>query len=59
MGRKALGQNLVFKFSFFLSFCLCWLFVSAFSSYREGGYSPDAVLRLLTAVASLVAEQRF
>lgn len=57
MGRKAPGQNLVFKFSFFLFACAGFLFLLSLVT-EKGGYSPDAVLRLPIAAASLVAEHR-
>ena len=45
----------------FIYFWLCWVLVPmwAFSSFGERGYSLVVVHRILTAVASHVAEHRF
>ena len=57
MGRKAPRQNLVLKFSFFLFACAGFLFLLSLVT-ANGGYSPDAVLGLLMALASFIAEHR-
>lgn len=54
-GEKGSEAELGFLI-FFLSFCLCWLFFLLSLVTANGGYSPDAVPGLLTALASLVAE---
>ena len=48
--KSAEKQEFLFFLSLFISFCLRWVFIAVH------GLSPVVVCRLLTAVASLVAE---